>query len=634
MHSILIDNKVVAKTPRHLGVNVEIQDHHDQCNLWDWLADSGATLLREFHPEKNLRRQAATAADYAHVDSPESFARFRAALAADPDRNVPWDNYLFAERVPWLGVPDGIVGKLKEAGLDAVISMGYGPMSFPRPLVTEWTVDGIPRDDQIDWGAAACAYEFYFAMLHRYASRFGITHFMLRNEPEYDSKPFHFPSGFQGQELFWFKELIQREREALRLKEQILATQLGVMARLARTALEDVRGLLANRDVAARLFLTGPASHASWEAFWRFSHPYLDALDYHHYDQSPEAFRRSYARVAMCARQHGKKTAVSEFNLKPGELKPQEMFFNLGKALDMAALLMAVLASTRPDDPGCEFATVYQFHFPATHRNYKSLVYGDMNKVNWTGCDQVDGEAYPSFEELQLRFPTPAYHLFRMLARCVPGGRGAAAYDVLDCGSSILNNVDPQGWHQLQTLAIEQEDQLVVSLLNPSQEAVADLTLDFEPLQRPYAFAVVRETSLVHRDAAVAQHRLTSEAMTLELPPESLTQVILTPLRLDKIANLRLEERSVTPGTAQNLATLQTTRLRAIGLLDGETVDLTNLNVVWESSRPNAVIAHQGGLIQRLKHTPGDTVILAKTLDGVTAPGLTIPSASPSQCSS
>jgi len=396
----------------------------------------------------------------------------------------------------------------------------------------------------------------------------------------------------------------------------------------AKRCLEPCRlsgSLLANRDAAARLFLTGPASHASWEAYWRFSHPYLDALDYHHYDQSPEAFRRSYARVAMRARQHGKKTAVSEFNLKPGELKPQEMFFNLGKALDMAALLMAVLASTHPDDPGCEFATVYQFHFPATHRNYKSLVYGDMNKVNWTGRDQVDGEAHPSFEELQLRFPTPAHHLFRMLARCVPGGRGAAAYDVLDCGSSILNNVDPQGWHQLQTLAIEQEDQLVVSLLAPSQEAVADLTLDFEPLQRPYAFAVVRETSIDRRDAAVSQLQLEAATLTLELPPESLTQVILTTSRLDQIESLRLEERSVTPGTARALEPSQTTRLRAIGRLDGKDVDLTDLNVVWESSQPGAVMVYQGGLVQRLRDTPDDAVILAKTLDGIAAPPLTIP---------
>ena len=46
----------VARTPRRLGVNAELQDHHDETNLWDWIADSGAGAVREFHPEVSLRR--------------------------------------------------------------------------------------------------------------------------------------------------------------------------------------------------------------------------------------------------------------------------------------------------------------------------------------------------------------------------------------------------------------------------------------------------------------------------------------------------------------------------------------------------------------------------------------------------
>ena len=32
-------------------------------------------------------------------------------------------------------------------------------------------------------------------------------------------------------------------------------------------------------------------------------------------------------------------------------------------------------------------ALAYEFQFPATHRKFKSLVYGDMNLVDWTGQD-------------------------------------------------------------------------------------------------------------------------------------------------------------------------------------------------------------------------------------------------------
>jgi hypothetical protein len=621
MHSFLIDDKVIAKTPRHLGVNVEVQDHHERSNLWDWLADSGATILREFHPEKNLRRHPAAAETFDHVTSPESFNSFRQRLIADPRANIPWNDYLFAEQVPWLGVPDGIVGKLKEAGLDAVISMGYGTTNFPRPLIPEWIVDGIPRDDQIDWGAAACAYEFYFAMQYRYASRFGITHFMLHNEPEYNSLPFHLPP-----------DLIDKEKGRARgpRGELALATQLGVLARMARNALEDVRPLLADKRIAERLFLTGPASHASWEAYWRYSHPYVDALDYHHYDRKAESFRRTYDRVAMRARQYGKKTAISEFNLMAGPLRPPEMFFNMENALDMAALLMTALSFTKPEDPGCEFATLYHFQFPATHRNYKNLVYGDMNLVDWTGHDVVSNEFYPTFEELQLRFPTPAYHLFRMLARCVPGNTSPLdSHQVLDCGSSIIGN---NAQSTLRFLAIQQEERLVISILNPSKEMVPEVVVELELLHRRYAFAVVRETSITHCDTAIAQHRLESTSLKLNLPSESLTQVVLTPLDLEQIKDLRLEEKSATPGTAETLGLNQTTRLRAIGQLDGRDIDLTDLNVVWTSSQPEAVVIHQGGLLQRMRRTKNDAVIVAQTLNGVVAPPLKVPADFADRC--
>ncbi len=50
MLDVLVLPDPAARTPRHLGVNMLIQDHHDIINLWDWLGHSGATMVREFHP--------------------------------------------------------------------------------------------------------------------------------------------------------------------------------------------------------------------------------------------------------------------------------------------------------------------------------------------------------------------------------------------------------------------------------------------------------------------------------------------------------------------------------------------------------------------------------------------------------
>ncbi len=61
-------------------------------------------------------------------------------------------------------------------------------------------------------------------------------------------------------------------------------------------------------------------------------------------------------------------------------------------------------------------ACAYLFHFPATHRNYKALVYGDMNLVDWSGRDDRlwgrGDEWHPTLEEMQLRHATPAYDIF------------------------------------------------------------------------------------------------------------------------------------------------------------------------------------------------------------------------------
>ena len=112
--------------------------------------------------------------------------------------------------------------------------------------------------------------------------------------------------------------------------------------------------------------------------------------------------------------------------------------------------------------------------------------------------------------------------------------------------------------------------------------------------------------------------------MILDFPPESLTQIILTKEDLAKVTELKLEEKTFTPGTAQKLAPLETTRLRALGKLGDHWLDLTDLNVVWSSSVPELVNVYQGGLVQRLAASSRDVTITAKTLGGISAPALTV----------
>ncbi len=75
--------RVTARTPQHLGVNVEIQECHDEINLWDWLVDSGSTVVREFHPEQPLC-DPADPDRFADIDGKAAFEAFRERLRGEP----------------------------------------------------------------------------------------------------------------------------------------------------------------------------------------------------------------------------------------------------------------------------------------------------------------------------------------------------------------------------------------------------------------------------------------------------------------------------------------------------------------------------------------------------------------------
>jgi hypothetical protein len=154
---------------------------------------------------------------------------------------------------------------------------------------------------------------------------------------------------------------------------------------------------------------------------------------------------------------------------------------------------MSTLSDTAVTDPDEEFALLYQFQFPAVQRSFKSLVYGDMNLIDWTGQDipprSMDKSMHPTFEDLQLRFPTPAYDIFKMFTRAVPNGRtSTATYDVLRVGegdrgnSGIQDPVDGRlafpalepekyyslkgGGYNLRVLAVRGDGRLFIFALN------------------------------------------------------------------------------------------------------------------------------------------------------------------------
>ncbi|MEI7834298.1 MAG: hypothetical protein WCJ56_14010 [bacterium] len=609
--------RVIARTPRHLGINVETQDHADRTNLWDWLANSGVSVVREFHPEATMRVAPACVEDWAIADV-EEFHRWRQWLLQDPAGAVRWGDYRFTQNIPWMGVPDEIAGKVNALNLTPLYSLGYATRQFPRPLVRDVRFTGIPDDSQIDWAAAAVAYEYYFAMIYHYASEFDGRYFMMINEPENQWGWFHLPEELEVGDSYWlrFFQNDGEDAELGRLYGEVLSTQYAVMARLARLAMEDVRGLLGDAPNAAELFLSGPTT-VFWEPFWRKAGQYLDANDYHFYHEDSHTYAHTYPVVEAQAAALGKGTAITEFNRFPGGIPLANNLFTQENSLAVAEMLLTVLGLPAPDGPLCEYTTLYLLHFPSTHRNYKHLLYGDMNVVDWAGRDMPlrkrGEEWYPTFEELQIRHTTPAYHMFRMLNRCVAG----AARDVLQVG---LYNPTTSGsadfYGDLRIFVVDKGDEVVVTLLNPLTTEARNLIVDLSALGRDLTWAVQRETSS-EGDVAVREWAVTDACVTTDIAAQSLTQIIFASTAYQNATALRLPEDSLTPGSvATGLSLEQTTRLRAWATVDGVEYDVTERNIRWSSSAPEIVSVGQGGLVQRLRNSTTPTVIRAELLNG------------------
>ena len=182
----------------------------------------------------------------------------------------------------------------------------------------------------------------------------------------------------------------------------------------------------------------------------------------------------------------------------------------------------------------------------------------------------------------------------------------------------------------MRTLAVRTADKLYITILNPGPAAVKRVGFNIELLGEKYATAVVRETSHWNRDKALRQSALKGSEFMVDLPAESLTQIIFTKADLSQVTELKLEEKTFTPGKTSSLGLLETTRLRALGKLGDEWVDLSDLNVEWTSTEPALVAIYQGGLVQRLHASTKEITLTAKTLAGVAASGVIIP-ASPNK---
>ena len=267
--------------------------------------------------------------------------------------------------------------------------------------------------------------------------------------------------------------------------------------------------------------------------------------------------------------------------------------------------------------------------FLPSDNNHKHLVYGDMNSLDWSCNDRHlparGGAWYPTASDMQVRFATPAFYMFRMLARLVPGTQAdAESFPVLDSSMMcLIDDAHGGAYGDLEVLTVDAGERLFVTFLNTWG---TDLTfqVDLECCRERFATAVLRETSRHRRDEVIAQFQLAPGPVLVTLPPMSMTQMILVPQELRKAVSLQLEEVTATPGSAGNLGLLQTTRLKALAAVGDVMVDVTDLNTVWTSSEPDFVPVHQGGLVQHLRKTEVPVTIAAGLFDGAANATVTV----------
>lgn len=614
--SLLVGPDPIAKTPHHLGFNAELLNFFVESNLADWMADSHGSICRIF-VSKGF-----TKGEFDSIKTEDNFNRYRAAVRGDPEQKIKWATNQPAGNQ---GKPDRTEDTcrlLLKAGIEPLVDVAVGAKgNYKEPILIDLRKTA-ESPQNINWAAAAAAYESHFAAFYR-LGKVGVRYFMMANEPEYGWSGFYYPDDVVPDKLAWGE------------RGEYVGRQLGAVAKMGRMALADVQALLKTQNDTRTFVFSGPGAHTSWETFWKYVSPYVDCLDSHCYEANGAIFSGVQNRMAM--RSGTKSLAFSEFNLISGPMTPYNSMFTNASAMLLGGVLQSILQASSLNEPDLEFAALYLFNYPATHRMFKSLVYGEMDAMDAAGFIQQSPVA-PTLETMQIRTATLSYFVFKMLARCVPGTQSPLpSYEVLPLGMSTLGfaqSVDPRdsrsiylklehdkyyatggSGNEYEMSAIRTPDRLYVNIVNPGPGTNKDVEIDLELQPKNYRFAVVRETSEYKRDEVVAVVPVKDKKIKVEIPGNSLTQVILVDFDLDKIQNLTLEEKSLTPGTLTELSRFQTTRLKAYGEIEGKKVDLSELNIEWKSSVPVLVRVYSGGLIQKYYETPKDVIVSASVFN-------------------
>jgi len=610
--------------PRLSGVNVECHLYADESNLWDWLADSGFQVTRQFHPELNLRRTPFEAAWVEGIESEEAYDAFRKVCLGEIRKAEEEPDYLFMEEIPWLGTPDKLVAKTIEAGVEPLLSVGAHPRMFSRPLLNE--------AGELDWGAACCMYEYSATLFWRYAEHFGVREFTTINEPENQLTSWYFPPRLSWLEDSppdaWrrlFRDDDNPTGDGLILIES-MAEQYAAVVRIQRQALEDVRHAMTNREQAAQLKLHGP-TNVVWTQLWEKAEPWLDSLDVHQYRPDRRAMRQVFRLVSSKAAAAGKPLSCTEFNRQSGGFKLQDFPFNDEAALEVLMLYLEALCTGGVGPADCDLACLYIFAHPSTHRNYKHLLYGDMNQLDWSCADSApwkrDASWYPTAEEMQIRNPTPAYRMVRMVNRMLHTGVRASLHQT---GMVNPTSAGPDDLHYgLVSRAFRiDRNSWICWVINPGDTDCKGVRVVWPVDGFEGAALVVRGGPALQPDQVLLYEENATGTETLTLPAKGVSQWILTPSPLHGLNGINLLETSLTPGSlSDGLQQYHTSRLQVLNIDTQQPVP--DAWVTWTSSKPEVVRVESSGLVQRMRSGGGEITLTATTVDGTHTASVPVP---------
>ncbi len=593
-----INSQPIARIPSYFGVNIETFTHQDSGNLWDWIHHSGSTALRILHPEVHLRHPEAPMERIEIFKEESDFSGLRRSCVTEPDSTLDWTHYRFTDSIPWLGVPDEIVDRCVKEQILPILSIGYLPHHYPTPLLENEAYEHSRPWTFIHWPAAASAYEYHFAFFYRYLQK-GVRWFSLHNEPDMYTKSFHLPPDLDAKrDEYFHTSSFQKGGPLFDRFFEVIGQQIGTVARIARLALEDAKTALHfPEEEAEDIRLLGGVSPFA-DILAPYILPHVDILDQHTYGEDPDEFTRKADRVLHAASRVEKRASFTEFGLKGGSTLPEEFLFSMSRSLQLAAVFMRVLQSGQSHPNPLELLTFYLLAGPSTHRNYKHLLYGDLNLLDWSGMDhplwEKDPMWHPSAEELELRHATPAFDVFRMFARLVDPTSPSA---VLTADFVLPRHEKALG---LSAFTVRKQDRVTITFLNPlAEERVVIIdTSDFDQ-ELCYGFTRVCSRSL--RDWCTDHRRIMQQQYSVTLPAESVTQVCLTSTDYSALESITLHECGCTAGHSDRLALHQTTRLKVVGSLNEKDVDLTNDLVNFTSAHPDRVCVRQGGLVQRIR---------------------------------